>query len=337
MRAVAQILLLEALQFAFCIFTVSSLSAQVIDTAEIDSMLAQNRADLMYLDVVASNLPTDLQPPKSELQKQVIGSIENAVTFDFFARMWQLQGQSGNSFRQLRASRVSLRDGYRLALGYYIDTAWVLLESSAPGIISSEDPLAGHYLKLGFRDLEAARILFRQGIRYPKESPTLAIRAYIDGLQRIRRGRRYGLLALIESRTPVTEKDRFRTVSLDDLRESATSDKDNRTYFQVVQDRLINLISRKILQPGIGSSSRGYAINLNLLEVHEDNYGRLYHDRTNQLDRIFDSLDVGAFHRNESLPKRNKSNRFDIPASDSDPIESVRDIDTNPGNSQDSP
>ncbi|PKL32680.1 MAG: hypothetical protein CVV45_11445, partial [Spirochaetae bacterium HGW-Spirochaetae-10] len=201
----------------------------------------------------------------------------------------------------------------------------VLLESSAPGIVRSEDPVAGHYMKLGFRDLEAARILYRQGVRHARETPTLAIRAYSDGLRRIRRARRYGLLALVESRTPMTEKDRFRTVSLDDLRENPDDEKDTRSHFQIVQDRLINLISRRILEASVQSASRGYPIQLDLLELHEDNYGRLLGDREAQLDRIYDELDVSSFHKEESLPKRNTLNRFEIPASDSDPIEPLRD------------
>lgn len=291
--------------------------AQTID--ELDTMLSQNRSDIEFLGIAASNLPRE-----SDLQKKIVASLEESVRLDFFARMWRLQGRPGDSFRQLRSSRIALREGYRRALGYYIDTAWVLLESSAPAIVRSEDPVAGHYMKLGFRDLEAARILYRQGVQHARETPTLAIRAYSDGLQRIRRARRYGLLALIESRTPVTEKDRFRTVSLDDLRENTDSEKDPRSHFQIVQDRLINLITRQILDGSIQSSSRGYPIRLDLLEVHEDNYG-LLGKREPQLDRIYDRLDISAFHKEESIPKRNRENRYEVPASDSDPVEPLRD------------
>ncbi|MBW7857319.1 MAG: hypothetical protein H3C43_03225 [Leptonema sp. (in: Bacteria)] len=305
----------------FSLIFSSALDAQVLDTAEIETMLQTNRADMLYLNVVSSNLPKD-----SDLQNQVKQSLEKTVQFDFFARMWAMQGRSGDSFRQIKASRIAMRDGYRLSLGYYIDTAWVLLESSAPIIVRSEDPVAKHYLQLGFRDLEAARILFRQGIRYPKPSPSLGIRSFFEGIRRIRRARRFGLLALIESRTPTTEKERFRTVTLDDLREAkASDDLDTRSNFDIVRDRLINLISRKILNSTIESDSRGYLISLNLLDLHDDNYARLLSDREPQIERIFDELDIKAFHQQESLPKRNSDNRFDVPASDSDPIKSIRD------------
>ena len=59
--------------------------------------------------------------------------------------------------------------------------------------------------------------------------------------------------------------------------------------------------------------------------MHDDNYERLLSDREPQIERIFDELDIKAFHQEESLPKRNSDNRFDVPASDSDPIKSVRD------------
>ncbi|KAB2931985.1 MAG: hypothetical protein F9K24_11925 [Leptonema illini] len=320
MRQKVQLFLFTGLLACLALFPHREAAAQTIDSTELDSMLAQNRSDVEFLDIVASNLPKE-----SDLQKRIVASLEESVRLDFFARMWRLQGRSGDSFRQLRASRVALREGYRRALGYYVDTGWVLLESSAPGIVRSEDPVAGHYMKLGFRDLEAARILYRQGVRHARETPTLAIRAYSDGLRRIRRARRYGLLALVESRTPMTEKDRFRTVSLDDLRENPDDEKDTRSHFQIVQDRLINLISRRILDASVQSASRGYPIQLDLLELHEDNYGRLLGDREAQLDRIYDELDVSSFHKEESLPKRNTLNRFEIPASDSDPIEPLRD------------
>lgn len=298
-----------------------SLQAQQLDTPELDTLITRNRQDLEFLDITLSNLPSDLP-----LKASVIGSLTEAVRLDFVGRIWRLQGKTGDSFRQLWASRVALREGYRRMLGYYTDTAWVLLEASAPGIVRSGDPVAEHYLKLAFRDLEVARILYRQAVRYAAENPSLAIRSYQDGIFRIRMARRYGILALIESRTPAPEKDRFRTITLDDLRENTAADeKDTRPRYKILVDRLTNLVSRKILTRRLESDSRGYMIKLDLFELHDDNYGRIIPTHESELQKVYASLSIGEYHKQESLPRRNTLNRFDVPASESDPIQPVRD------------
>lgn len=279
MRRWVHFLLFSGLLGSLALLPLQEAAGQSMDGPALDSMLKQNRADMEYLDTVVSNLPAD-----SDLQKEITTALAEAVRLDFAARMWRLQGRSADSFRELRASRQILRQGFEKALAYYIDTGWVLLESSAPDIVRSEDPVADHYMKLAFRDLEAARILYEQGRRYSIPTPTLGIHAFHNGLHRIRRARRYGLLALIESRTPTIEKDRYLS--------DALSEPDNRSHYQIIQDKLVNLISRKLLSATIESESRGYTIKLNLLELHDDNYGHLLEGRERQLDRIFDSLNT---------------------------------------------
>ncbi|MBI3396656.1 MAG: hypothetical protein HY042_12520, partial [Spirochaetia bacterium] len=183
----------------------------------------------------------------------------------------------------------------------------------------TRDAQARHLLQLGFRDLESARAFHQTGYNI---NPTLhnnQLDYYRDGIKRIRRARRYGVLALVEAKLPKEEKSDYQQVTLDDIKNKAEDETLKQSDFEKTLNTLINLTGRKLLPPSVSSDARGRPITLKLLEIHQDNYNRLMSDKRSVWHEIVAELKTDEFHAKEIVPKRNRENKDSVPASDSDP------------------
>jgi hypothetical protein len=273
-------------------------------------LIKTNRADLEFINVPLSNLPNTpedgVEPSEGmktalAIREELTEKMRNAVDHDFFAGIYYLQGSYGHTYRELRTSRDLIQQIYREILEYYIDGTWVLLESAAPIILRTQDAKSKHLLQLGFRDLESARLFHQRGSNIGKKLHTNQINFYKQGIKRIRRARKYGILAIMESRTPLEEKKEFQYVSYDDIRNP--SETQRQQQYDLVLNRMIGLISRQLVEPELKSSSRGYPIELNIIEMHQDNFNGIIPDRAHQLNRMLSEVETAKFHENNQLPE----------------------------------
>ncbi len=288
------------------------------DYTNMGRLLETNRMNIQFLDNAVSNLPAASEQEKT-FREEMTKLFQSALRHDFYAHLWFLQGNYSRTYSELVASQDDLQNIFRRVLENYIDATWVLLESSAPLIVRTRDAQARHMLQLGFRDLESARQFHTSGYSIKPTLHNNQMDYYRDGIKRIRRARRYGVMALIEAKLPKDEKSEYQQVTLDDVRNAEEEGKVAENHYERVLNLLINLMGRKLIPPEVGSDARGRPIQLKLLEVHQDNYNHLIADRRSLWHEIVAELKTDEFHAKEVLPKRNRGNKDTIPASDSDP------------------
>lgn len=288
------------------------------DYTNMGRLLETNRMNITFLDNAVSNMPLASDQDKA-FREEMTKLFQSALRHDFYAHLWFLQGNYSRTYTELVASQDDLQNIYRRVLENYIDATWVLLESSAPLIVRTRDAQARHMLQLGFRDLESARQFHTSGISIKPTLHNNQMDFFRDGIKRIRRARRYGVMALIEAKLPKDEKSDYQQVTLDDIKNAEEDGKASENHYEKVLNLLINLMGRKLIPAEVGSDARGRPIQLKLLEVHQDNYNRLISDRRSLWHEIVAELKTDEFHAKEVLPKRNRENKDTIPASDSDP------------------
>ena len=304
------------------------LHAEAPDLTNMGRLLVSNKNSIQFLDNAISNLarPEDVAA-RTDFSKRMVDLYRAAIQHDFYAQLWYLQGNYSNTYRELKESQNQLQQAYRQILVNYIDETWVLLEESAPLVVRTKDHGARHLLRLGYRDLESARLFFQRGYNIKPTLHQNQILSYEEGIKRIRRARRYAILSLIEAKLPLSEKPKYRVVTLDDVRKKKEGTLFSQSDYERVLNTLANLMGRRLLprfvrkplprENSLASESR--MIQLELLGIHQDNYNRLLSDRRSTWQEIVTKLDVREFNRDKVLPARDTKNRYFIPRSDSAP------------------
>lgn len=289
------------------------LQAESPDYSNMGELLETNRADMEFINVALSNLPltpeNNQQPSEGlqtglDLKEKLSEKMKLAVEHDFFAGIYYLQGKYGHTYRELSTSRNLLQQVYREILEYYIDGTWVLLESAAPIILRTQDAKSKHFLQLGFRDLESSRLFHQRGSNIGKKLYTNQINFYKQGIKRVRRARKYGVLAILESRTPLEEKKEYQYVSYDEVRNPSITE--NVKEYDRVLNKMIGLISRQLVDAKIQSSTRGYPIELDLIAMHQDNFGAIIPDHPHLLNQYLSEVETAKFHERQKLPDRSR-------------------------------
>ena len=298
----------------FLMVSICSLQADSPDFTNMGELLKTNREDLEFINIPLSNLPNapeNGQEPSEglktglALKEKLTEKMKSAVEHDFFAGIYYLQGNYGHTYRELSTSRDLIQQVYKEILEYYIDGTWVLLESAAPIILRTQDAKSKHFLQLGFRDLESSRLFHQRGSNIGKKLHTNQINFYKEGIKRIRRARKYGILAIMESRTPLEEKKEYQYVSYDDIRNGNEAEK-QKEYDRVL-NRMIGLISRQLVDATIKSNSRGYPIEIDIIEMHQDNFGAMIPDRVHLLNKMLSEVETAKFHESKRLPERSRT------------------------------
>lgn len=308
--------------FLFCLLLgTGPILAVSPDYSNMGEVLNDNRRALMFMDICVVNLrgPSAEEDPKG-MRAELEALYKSAIEHDFYANLWYLQGNYSKVYQEMRLSQKDLQELHRRVLENYIEETVVLLEASAPIIVLTRDQTAKKLLELGFRDIESTRLFYMRGFNSGPQLYANKINYYTDGILRIRRGRRYALLALLEARVPVPEKAKYQLVTLDDVK-NLMDQAEVQPKFNEILNLLINMTGRNLVPKVISDDLKGKRISLNVLEVHQDNYGRMYSDRRSVFQKISLELNTTAFHKSDAMPRRNTDNRDSVPASESDPVE----------------
>lgn len=312
----------------FFLLGISPLAAGSPDLTNMGILLGHNRDTIKFIDNCISNLPQTREGEKAEIFTREMRELYlKALDHDYYAQIWYLQGDYSRSYRDVRKSQLALVEIHRRILVNYIDDSWVLLEITAPLVVRTRDRGARHLLRLGYRDLESSRLFFNRGFNIRRELFSNKIQHYQDGIKRIRRARRYALLALIEARLPHSEKPQFQVVTLDDVKNKREERLFKPSDYERVLNMLVNLMGRRLvprtitrrLPRDISMIGESREVHLDLLEVHQDNYNRLVADRTSAWGELVSKIKVSQFNLKRVLPKRNSKNRYYIPREDSGP------------------
>ncbi len=264
---------------------ISHLSAVSPEQTNLGILIFENKENINFINVCLSNLappqeeaaapaasaPPASEPPKKNIDHDYFKLLKEANQSDFSGNMWYLQSNYTYSFRQLRRAQGELKNIFEVVLQKYIEDSRALLESAAPTIIRSNDSQSKALLRLGFRDLRSAEDLYTTGLNSSPHQFRYKLKLYQEGILTLRRAKRFAILSMIYSKTPVEDKVEYQYRSNEDLKEARAEEK-QRNYDKV-RDTLINFIENKRMERTVQPPGNPDAKPLDLLEQHDDNYG----------------------------------------------------------------
>ena len=247
------------------VFVSHSAISVSIDQGMAERILKDTSYFLEFIDVAIANFGNE------ENRK----SLREANQFKFEAHLEYLQGNYVRSFKLIKASQEILNQLYLKVVDYYLKDARDLLNISAPIIVHAKDKKAQLFLRLGYRDLESTRQFKDVGRNYTPYLYSNKIRYYIDSIKRARRSKRFAFLALLESKTPLEEKEEYKTQTIDEaLRKVETEDISD---YERVKNLLTNMLNRKL-----------FLNKKNFFLHHDDNYALIHKGKTSVLKEVLE-------------------------------------------------
>lgn len=125
----------------------------------------------------------------------------------FNAEVAYLQSDYKRAFRRIYESQTGLDRLYEdVVKKIYLEDAKDFLDKLAPNIIRSKNQKARLYLTLGYRDRSVSWTHFTIGEASNPKMHSYKIFQYVEAIKMARRAKRYGFLALFESRDIETKK-----------------------------------------------------------------------------------------------------------------------------------
>ncbi|EQA36858.1 hypothetical protein LEP1GSC047_2954 [Leptospira inadai serovar Lyme str. 10] len=318
---------------------VSGLSDRILgvspDQTNLAILIDENKLNLKFINICASNLTPQLTEEKNtkpqtnaptaaenaqggqtpagsapageeELYKK-LNTFDNYRSFrkanqaDFNGNMWYFQGNYSLSYKNLKSAQAEMKELFQVVHENYVRTARILLEAASPLIIRSNDKIAQHLLKLGFRDLKASEDSFTAAYNSSPQQYRVKLVLHGDGIRIARRAKRFAILAMISAKTPNDDKAEYQFVNLDEMRNAA--EKENISDYDRIRNALIDyidneLITQKIVPPGEGKSNP-----IDLLETHDDNYSFITNGRVSFLEKSNEEIRSDDMNRKEALPQ----------------------------------
>lgn len=188
--------------FVLTILTFLVLSNVFADQTSVERMIGENKGFLDFINVAVTNF--------GDAEKE---SLFDAYQTHFNADVSFLQSDYRRAFRDVYASEKKLSPIYYDVLSkYYLEDTKDLLDKIAPQVIKSKNAAARFYLTLGYRDRAIGRNSQIAGDAVVNRFYSEKIFKYAEGIKVCRRGMRFALLALFESRDIETKKSIFSKV-----------------------------------------------------------------------------------------------------------------------------
>ncbi|AKP26455.1 adhesin OmpL37 family surface protein [Leptospira interrogans] len=298
------------------------------DQINLGILIGENKTNLKFINICVSNLapilePTnsDTSPPnntkveagntttevgdKVELFKKLgalpsYTSLKKANQFDFNGNMLYFQSNYSLSFKNLRGAQGEMKDLYQATHEQYLQNSRILLEYASPLIVRSNDKIAQHLLRLGFRDLKSSEDHFTIAYNSAPYQFRYKLLLHGEGIKIARRARKFALLAMIASKTPTEDKPEYQFVNLDDMR--AAVEKETITDYEKVRNTLINYIDNDLLQRKIVPPGEAKDKPIDILEIHDDNYGIITSGRISMMDMSNEEIKTSDAIQKETLP-----------------------------------
>jgi hypothetical protein len=273
----------------------SSLLAQSADVFNMKTSLEENRQYLRYLDLCLSNLDDDI-----EIKQDMVQRFETAMRFDYYAKLWYMEGDFGKSKREMNDSRREMQEVYMKILEVYMDRVEVLLDLAAPQIVKSGDRDAHFYLQKAHSSLKEAKTHYEKGRHVPILLYTEQLFYFREGLSDARMAGRYGLLALVEPHIAREEKERYQVVMLDDARGDGY-ERGSKNAYEILENHLRSLADRKLITPVVQSEHEGKSFTINLFYMNEDNYGHYIPGKKSLYLEISGRLSSKGIHEKDRM------------------------------------
>jgi hypothetical protein len=200
--------------------TRSSLNAGKQRNAE--KGLKDNRYFFYFINASITNMGTD------EEKK----AFKEAIQRDIIAQTLYMKFLFGESWEEIRKAQKILIDLYQKTLGRDIRDAKHLLNKFAPGVVRANRYLPRHYLRLGYRDAEDARIDMVMADNFQERLYSMRLYRYSKAIKKVKHGKRYALLSLLETKLTRDVKKEFGYYNFEELTKliSQASADDQREY-----------------------------------------------------------------------------------------------------------
>lgn len=304
------------------------------DQINLGILIGENKTNLKFINICVSNLApileegagviSDKSPPnstkaesaavtgapagitgKEELYKKLAGvpsyaSLKKANQSDFNGNMLYFQSNYSLSFKNLRGAQGEMKDLYQATHEQYLQNSRILLEYASPLIVRSNDKIAQHLLRLGFRDLKSSEDHFTIAYNSAPYQFRYKLLLHGEGIKIARRARKFALLAMIASKTPTEDKPEYQFVNLDDIR--AAVEKENISDYEKIRNTLINYIDNDLLQRKIVPPGEAKDKPIDILEIHDDNYGIITSGRISLMDLSNEEIRTDNMIQKETLP-----------------------------------
>jgi hypothetical protein len=204
--------------------TKSSLAAGSQRNAE--KGLKDNRYFFYFINTSITNMGTDDEKK----------SFKEAIQRDIIAQNLYMKFLFTESFNEIRKSQKILIDLYQKTLSKDITMTKKLLNGFAPVVIKKNDYLARHYLRLGYRDAEDARIDMMMADNFQERLYSMRLYRYSKAIKKVKHGKRYALFSLLETKFSREKKKEFGRQSYEELKKliSDASSDDQREYHLLV-------------------------------------------------------------------------------------------------------
>lgn len=188
--------------------------------------LKDNRYFFYFINTSITNMGSD------EEKK----SFKEAVQRDMIAQTLYMKFLFGESWEEIRKAQKILIDLYQATLARDIREAKRLLNGFAPGVVKSNQYLPRHYLRLGYRDTEDARIDMVMADNFQERLYSMRLYRYSKAIKKVKHGKRYALFSLLETKFSQEKKKDFGRSSYEELAEliGRASADDRRAYHLLV-------------------------------------------------------------------------------------------------------
>ncbi|MBM9578847.1 AraC family transcriptional regulator [Leptospira sp. 201903070] len=305
------------------------------DQTNLGILIGENKVNLKFINICVSNLAPALEegaggdktPPnntkaeagtatnastsvqntggKEEVYKKLNAlpsytSLKKANQFDFNGNMWYYQSNYSLSFKNLRGAQGEMKDLYQATHEQYLQNSRAILEYASPLIVRSNDKIAQHLLRLGFRDLKSSEDHFTTAYNSAPYQFRYKLLLHSEGIKIARRARRFALLAMIASKTPAEDKPEYQFVNLDDIK--AAAEKENISDYERIRNTMINYIDNDLIQRKIIPAGESKDKSIDILEIHDDNYSFITSGRVSFMDMSNDEIKTDDMIQKETLP-----------------------------------
>jgi hypothetical protein len=266
------------------------LFAVVPDQKNMGFLLSENRKNMEFIDVVLSNLTPVNE--KTEDNSKVAekydyqsdyNKLHKANKLSFEGNSFYLRGDYLSAFEPLRNAQKSLVSLFSSSIDKHIKETTNLIEYLEVKVWKMDDRFAKHFMSKAIRELRMAE---NTKLRSDNISPhhfRNKILLCQEALLYSRNARKIALVALLEYKTVDEDKREYKKVTFDDaLSKIPSNTKDD---YESFKQKLIYAIENKKLDRIVASPMREGAEKLDVMEIHDDNYGIITYQRSSLLDK----------------------------------------------------
>ena len=167
--------------------------------------LHDNRYFIFFLNTSITNYGTDAQR----------AVFKDVVQRDIMSQFFYLKFMFYDSYVEIRRSQKKLIELYREFLRGDIDMTKSLLDTFAPVVVASEDPLAREYLRLGYRETVNTNVEMGMADNYRPTLYSMRLYKYVKAIKRIKEAKKYAFYSIIRAKMTPEEKRKNQTITFE--------------------------------------------------------------------------------------------------------------------------